>query len=183
MAGAMTELPAAKVTGSTFGSSTVSSPETRRPIALKGAVTTFTSAFLTAVQMASRKSNLGSLTVPSTGTLARMSPRWSLISATMSPRGRPMRRLTSSPPLAGATWSCPTTTSLVALRLPSSRRNRTLYWSSPFLMIHPMLAAAYGSTLGSLKLRSSPTRSTNVGAPIAPISPRMSRPASPPTAL
>ena len=45
--------------------------------------------------------------VPVTGTLARISPFWSLMRATISPSGRPMRRLTSSPPLAGATWSCP----------------------------------------------------------------------------
>ena len=77
MAGDSTELPAAKVTGSTFGSSTFSlSPlENSRPIALNGAVTTLTSTFLTAVQIASPSENLGSETVPVTGTLARISRR------------------------------------------------------------------------------------------------------------
>ena len=50
-------------------------------------------------------------------------------------------------------------------------------------MTHPMAADAYGSTLGSLKLRSSPTRSMSAGAASGPIAPRMSSAASPPTTL
>src|SRR5207249_1153085 len=90
---ATSALPAAKVTGSTWRSSTVSPlPLKSRPIPLNGALITLTSAFRTATQMASPRPARSWLSSPESGTLTLMLLSESVMSATPAgSRHRPRR--------------------------------------------------------------------------------------------
>ena len=82
-----------------------SDPTWTRPIQLTGAAIALTATFRTVLQRASLISKRGSLSRPPTGSDSRISPRRSFISATIMPRGSPMRACAPSPPPARATSS------------------------------------------------------------------------------
>src|SRR5439155_215002 len=100
---ATSALPAAKVTGSTWRSSTVSPfPLKSRPIPLKGALITLTSAFRTATQTASPRPACSWLSSPESRTSTLMAFSESVMSATIMPSGSPIFFFTSSPSRDGA---------------------------------------------------------------------------------
>ncbi len=108
-------------------------------MARKGAFRMLTMTFRTAVQIASLKSNCLSVRVPVMGTLTWMLPSPSLSRATTSPSGRPIRFLTSSDSLAGATRRLPTRMSFLASSLSCSILYSSLVVSSPRRMIQPIM--------------------------------------------
>ncbi len=105
-------------------------------MARNGAFRTLTMTFRTAVQIASLKLNCRSLRLPVIGTLTWMLPSPSLMRATMSPSGSPMRFLTSSEAREGATRRLPTRMSFLASSLSCSILYSSFAVSSPRRMIH-----------------------------------------------
>ncbi len=105
-------------------------------MAWNGDFRTLMRTFLTAVQIASLKSNCLSVSVPVIGTLTWMFPSPSLISATMSPSGSPIRFLTSSEAREGATLRLPTRMSFLASSLSCSILYSSFAVRSPRRMIH-----------------------------------------------
>ena len=83
--------PGGKRTGSMRGSSTSSAPfRNRPPIARNGLVTRLVSAFFSPAQIALPRLNSGEPSLPWTGTENARSPRASVATATISPRGSPI---------------------------------------------------------------------------------------------
>src|SRR5437773_1221205 len=157
---ATSALPAAKVTGSTWRSSTVSPlPLKSRPIPLKGALSTLTSAFRTATQTASPRPACSWLSSPESGTLTLMALSESVMSAMIMPSGSPIFFFTSSPSRDGATVRFFTSISFSAVSWFFSTLTWTLTASRPVFMNQAIAASAYGFTPVSSKSRSSPLRS------------------------
>ena len=162
MAGDSTALPAAKVTGSTFGSSTLSAAAPREQPAerLERRGHHVHQHVLDRRPDGVAERELGIVDGAGDGDVGADVPFLVLDERDDQPERQADAALDLVAAAGRRDLELPDATSFSADSWLPSSLNRTLYWRSPFLMTHPMAADAYGSTLGSLKLRSSPTRST-----------------------